>query len=212
MTKYQRWHDRIIDRARSRKPLGCYSETHHILPRSLGGDDSASNLVELTYREHFLVHWLLTKINVGGSLRKMQRAMLAMTMQVSESRQIFCWQFDVARRAVRDLAIDPVIDAAWRKNYARQALMKQDVLRKREATWVRARIKIREDNRRLVHELVANKPRLEKAELKQLSDLFLKHSEKPKVKYSFRPRRVIGPDGKAISLQKLKLKQAVATS
>jgi uncharacterized protein YdiU (UPF0061 family) len=37
-------------------------ELHHILPASLGGTDDKSNLVLLTYREHYVAHWLLTKI------------------------------------------------------------------------------------------------------------------------------------------------------
>lgn len=39
-----------------------YSETHHIIPRCLGGTDDESNLVVLTAKEHFLAHYLLTKI------------------------------------------------------------------------------------------------------------------------------------------------------
>lgn len=37
-------------------------EIHHILAKSLGGSDDVANLVKLTYREHFVVHLLLTKI------------------------------------------------------------------------------------------------------------------------------------------------------
>lgn len=37
-------------------------ETHHILPKHAGGDDSEENLVNLTYREHTLAHRLLYKI------------------------------------------------------------------------------------------------------------------------------------------------------
>lgn len=36
-------------------------ETHHIIPKSLGGNDDPSNLVNFTHREHFLAHRLLTK-------------------------------------------------------------------------------------------------------------------------------------------------------
>lgn len=39
-----------------------YSEKHHIIPRCLGGTDDNDNLVVLTAREHFLAHYLLTKI------------------------------------------------------------------------------------------------------------------------------------------------------
>ena len=62
---YQKIYDQIIDRARERE-LNGYRERHHILPRCMGGDDSPENLVELTAREHFLCHWLLTKIHPTG--------------------------------------------------------------------------------------------------------------------------------------------------
>ena len=58
---YQRIHDAIIDRARTRMLQGYY-EWHHVIPRCLGGTDDKSNLVELTAREHFIVHKLLCKI------------------------------------------------------------------------------------------------------------------------------------------------------
>ena len=41
---------------------GVYYESHHILPRSAGGDDSDDNLINLTIREHVFAHLLLTKI------------------------------------------------------------------------------------------------------------------------------------------------------
>lgn len=37
-------------------------EMHHIIPKCLGGTDDKSNLVPLTYREHFVAHKLLVKI------------------------------------------------------------------------------------------------------------------------------------------------------
>jgi|LakMenEpi03Aug12_release.lakeMendotaPanAssembly.Ray.scaffolds.fasta_scaffold370618_2 hypothetical protein len=37
-------------------------ETHHIVPRCLGGTDSSENLTKLTPREHFIAHLPLTKI------------------------------------------------------------------------------------------------------------------------------------------------------
>lgn len=44
-----------------------YSESHHIVPRSLGGDDSPSNLVRLSARKHFLCHYLLCKMVTTNS-------------------------------------------------------------------------------------------------------------------------------------------------
>lgn len=35
-----------------------YCELHHILPRSLGGNDIQENIINLTAREHYLAHRL----------------------------------------------------------------------------------------------------------------------------------------------------------
>jgi hypothetical protein len=58
---YQRIHDAIIDRA-SNRTLQGYREKHHVIPRCMGGVDTADNLVELTAREHFIIHKLLVEI------------------------------------------------------------------------------------------------------------------------------------------------------
>jgi hypothetical protein len=59
---YKKIHDQIINRAKDRE-LNEYSESHHIIPRCLGGTDDPGNLVRLTAREHFIIHWLLTLIH-----------------------------------------------------------------------------------------------------------------------------------------------------
>lgn len=63
---YQRIYDQIINRAKERKLEG-YKEIHHIIPKCLGGSNDESNLAELTAREHFLCHHLLTKIHPGNN-------------------------------------------------------------------------------------------------------------------------------------------------
>lgn len=77
MNKYNRWYIQITERARDRH-LGGYTERHHIQPRSLGGLDNKDNLVELTAREHFICHWLLTKIVTGQDRAKMIYALNGM--------------------------------------------------------------------------------------------------------------------------------------
>ena len=42
-----------------------YYESHHIVPSSLGGSNDIINLVLLTAYEHYLCHWLLTKMCVS---------------------------------------------------------------------------------------------------------------------------------------------------
>lgn len=75
--KYNIWYDNIIEKAKTRF-LTDYTETHHIVPRSLGGTDEKENLVELTAREHFVCHWLLTKMHTGEARGKMINAMYMM--------------------------------------------------------------------------------------------------------------------------------------
>ena len=77
MDKYTRWYNQIVDRARCRITED-YTETHHIKPRSLGGTDDINNLVELTAREHFICHWLLTKMTKGEDYYKMLNALRMM--------------------------------------------------------------------------------------------------------------------------------------
>ena len=65
---YKLIHDSIIDRAKSRVlPKEVYTERHHIIPRCMGGSDDKSNLVDLTAKEHFIVHKLLVEMypNIG---------------------------------------------------------------------------------------------------------------------------------------------------
>jgi hypothetical protein len=77
MDKYTKWYNQITYRAQNRI-LNDYTETHHIKPRSLGGSDDPFNLVELTAREHFVCHWLLTKMYTGESRSKMINALWMM--------------------------------------------------------------------------------------------------------------------------------------
>lgn len=64
---YQKIYNQLIKRAvdESRKKVknGVYYELHHIIPKCLGGQDTQSNLVLLTAREHLLAHWLLALIH-----------------------------------------------------------------------------------------------------------------------------------------------------
>jgi hypothetical protein len=75
---YVRIYDAIIQK-RKAMPYEGYTETHHILPRSLGGSNSPDNLVKLSAREHFICHYLLVKIHPDGPNHyKMIRAFLMM--------------------------------------------------------------------------------------------------------------------------------------
>jgi len=58
---YQKIYQNLIEN-RKQNILESYVETHHIIPKWLGGTDRKENLVKLTAREHFVAHQLLIKI------------------------------------------------------------------------------------------------------------------------------------------------------
>ena len=53
------------------KQDNVYYEKHHILPKSLGGNDEPTNLVLLTAREHYLAHYLLCKFTTDNQKKSM---------------------------------------------------------------------------------------------------------------------------------------------
>ncbi len=84
---YQKIYQQLIDRARFRNITG-YKETHHIVPRCLGGSDDASNLVELTPEEHYIAHQLLVKIHTND-----RRLLYAAVMMCSNriNNKLYGW-------------------------------------------------------------------------------------------------------------------------
>lgn len=78
--KYTRVYFSIIENAKARTlPKTEYREKHHIVPRSLGGNDDPKNLVDLTAREHFVCHKLLIKMTEGIHRGKMAFALVLMS-------------------------------------------------------------------------------------------------------------------------------------
>lgn len=55
---YQQHYNNLINRSKNRF-LDIYTDTHHIVPKCMGGNDDAANLAELTPEEHYVAHQLL---------------------------------------------------------------------------------------------------------------------------------------------------------
>ena len=72
---YEKIYNQIVERAKNRV-LDCYTESHHIIPRCMGGGDEKENLVTLTAREHFICHRLLVQIHPDNN--KLKFALWAM--------------------------------------------------------------------------------------------------------------------------------------
>lgn len=63
LNKYSKWYFNIIESALTHsREQDPFFEIHHILPKCMGGTNDQENLVKLSFREHFLCHWLLTKM------------------------------------------------------------------------------------------------------------------------------------------------------
>jgi hypothetical protein len=70
--KYTKWYYSIVDRAKSRTLSSTiYTETHHIIPKSLNGNNNKNNLVKLTGKEHAICHLLLIRMTEGSAKRSM---------------------------------------------------------------------------------------------------------------------------------------------
>jgi hypothetical protein len=101
----------IVTRAQSeqRKKRGSvYYESHHIIPKSLGGSNDSSNLVLLTAREHYLCHRLLTRMTTGKAKAQMCAAFKFMVFgpNTRQKRYPTAAQYRAARVASRS-ARDP---------------------------------------------------------------------------------------------------------
>jgi NUMOD3 motif len=97
--KYWWWYDALITRATSRA-APIIGENHHSIPRALGGSNSI--VVRLTYREHFVCHWLLTKFTFGLARKKMNYAFGMMACDGGHfDRGLSSWQYQRAKLATR---------------------------------------------------------------------------------------------------------------
>jgi len=77
MNKYEKWYKDITERGQVRI-TNERTESHHIIPKCLGGVDNKSNLTNITLREHFICHWLLTKIHYGKERHQLLKALWMM--------------------------------------------------------------------------------------------------------------------------------------
>lgn len=99
--KYYNWYYSIIEKAQTRViDKNTYYESHHIIPRSIGGSNQSSNLVKLLAREHFICHLLLTKFTTGSSKKKMDHAAFMLTVKGrgQERYQVNNRQYEVLRK------------------------------------------------------------------------------------------------------------------
>ena len=91
---YQKIYDDLIARCQERQSVDGYKERHHIIPKSLGGSNNPSNLVDLTAREHFVAHFLLAKMHGGNQWLSIKR------MRGNDDFYINSRLYEVARQEI----------------------------------------------------------------------------------------------------------------
>lgn len=97
--KYTTWYFNIINKAKERiESEQVYYESHHIIPKSLGGDDSKSNLIRLTAREHFICHLLLVKAVETKFKKKMNFAYWRMCNATGKRHRPTSHQYEIGKK------------------------------------------------------------------------------------------------------------------
>lgn len=101
---YKKIYNNLIEKAQNRiLDSDTYFETHHIVPKCLGGTDDKDNLVKLTAEEHYLAHQLLIKIH--PSHNGLSYAAIRMTIGKNSNRynnKLYGW---IRRKAAIDSSI-----------------------------------------------------------------------------------------------------------
>jgi hypothetical protein len=103
--KYTQWYYKIVEHAQARTTNTTYTEKHHIIPKSLGGDNSKNNIVRLTAKEHYICHLLLTKMLEGEDRSKMVYALWIMNSKnKSQNRQsMSASRYEIVRKEYAEL-------------------------------------------------------------------------------------------------------------
>ena len=104
---YSRTYNRLIETRRVLcriKSDDGLLELHHIIPRSLGGDNKKEKVFLLTPREHYLAHWLLYKIHKGQDKARMAYAFFMMSRNnPNQKRDITSRMYERAKDAMRSI-------------------------------------------------------------------------------------------------------------
>ena len=97
---YNKIYKQIIKNRQEHPIVDGYTESHHILPRCLGGNDLPTNIVSLTAREHFVCHYLLTKLHEPKTQEwyKMLHAFIIMNANGYNERYINSRLYEARRK------------------------------------------------------------------------------------------------------------------
>jgi hypothetical protein len=198
MNKYKTWYNSIIENAKNRVVDG-YVEKHHILPKSLGGEDNKENLVALTAREHFICHWLLVKMYTGEARSKMIYALNGMKRNGHCTKR---YETKITSRVYENLKKEfSIVHSAtmkgrdsWNKGHKED---RPDVLEKVKQAALNRKPQSKESR-----ELQASKTRGQKRNDEQKAKISLALKGKPKGPMSDKQKEAISKGSKGIKKSK----------
>ena len=123
-----KWHYENLIESRKNRILENEDvyEIHHIIPKSLGGEDTEENRIKLTPREHFLAHWLLWRIHRN---REMSFAFFSMCQYRKGNRK----QFKISARAYEEARISRKLSGISNETRERMSLAKRGKRKSEEA-------------------------------------------------------------------------------
>lgn len=161
--KYTKWYyDLISNRQTNKLDKSTYTESHHIIPKSLGGSDSAGNIVKLSAREHFIAHMLLTKMFTGNDRAKMNFAFNFMLVENNGKRyKPSSKLYSVARKSLA-LAYSETRKGRtpWNKGIPRPEYVKNAVRQANlgRVAWNRGKERTIEEKEKISQKIYENRP------------------------------------------------------
>ncbi len=94
----QRYHKFIKSRPIRMKVKFDGCETHHILPKKLGGSNDPSNTIVLTFKEHWIAHRMLIKCYTGRKKASLVSALFRMANHYNTSFKITGKRYEYAKQ------------------------------------------------------------------------------------------------------------------
>jgi hypothetical protein len=103
---YNRIYSELIAHAKQSNVRSSeYYETHHIVPKCLGGIDDKTNLVDLTPEQHFVAHLLLVKMHKNNQQLLYAVNMMGCGFPGKRTRKIYGW---IKRRYIEQRKLDSI--------------------------------------------------------------------------------------------------------
>jgi endogenous inhibitor of DNA gyrase (YacG/DUF329 family) len=124
-----------MESAKTHPKQDSYKENHHIIPLCVGGSNDASNLVQLTARQHYLAHWLLYKIHKTSKLVHAWNGMSRIG-RGQEKRRQNSHLFERAKKERNKVLSESMMgDKNWMKTHPHTQEIIDKILRTREETY-----------------------------------------------------------------------------